>query len=192
MEWMIICIVVVAISCFFIGFFIRGSHNNRQNVRDEVLINDSNNRQNESDVLDENRNNMVRENTGDHEVILVNTYSNKDLSISHSSYQINSKVLKKKSNSFGKSSRQNLAISQTNLIINNNILFNRIDDKHDSDKIMSLFRTPGELRQRLEKREKIDKQQISRRYRKVKSKTNDMSAPKPMDEDEDVKEDDKI
>ena len=181
MEWMIICIVVVAISCFFIGFFIRGSHNNRQNVRDEVLINDSNNRQNESDVLDENRNNMVRENTGDNEVILVNANINKDLSISHSSYQINS---------FRKNSIQNLAISQTNLIINNNIVFNRIDNKHDSDKIMSFFRTPGELRQKLEEREKIEKQQISRRYRKVKSKTNDMSAPKPMDVD--VKEDDEI
>ena len=165
MEWMIICIciVVVGISCFFIGFCIRRSNNNRQNVR---------------------------ENSDDNEVILVNTYSNKDLSISHSSYQINSKVLKKKSNSFGESSRQNLAISQTNLIINNNIVFNRIDNKHDSDKIMSFFRTPGELRQRLEEREKIDKQQISRRYRKVKSKTNDMSAPKPMDED--VKEDNEI
>lgn len=165
MEWMIICIciVVVGISCFFIGFCIRRSNNNRQNVR---------------------------ENSDDNEVILVNTYSNKDLSISHSSYQINSKVLKKKSNSFGGSSRQNLAISQTNLIINNNIVFNRIDNKHDSDKIMSLFRTPGELRQRLEEREKIEKQQISRRYRKVKSKTNDMSAPKPMDED--VKEDNEI
>lgn len=165
MEWMIICIciVVVGISCFFIGFCIRRSNNNRQNVR---------------------------ENSDDNEVILVNTYSNKDLSISHSSYQINSKVLKKKSNSFGGSSRQNLAISQTNLIINNNIVFNRIDNKHDSDKIMSFFRTPGELRQRLEEREKIEKQQISRRYRKVKSKTNDMSAPKPMDED--VKEDNEI
>lgn len=165
MEWMIICIciVVVGISCFFIGFCIRRSNNNRQNVR---------------------------ENSDDHEVILVNTYSNKDLSISHSSYQINSKVLKKKSNSFGESSRQNLAISQTNLIINNNIVVNRIDDKHDSDKIMSFFRTPGGLRQRLEEREKIEKQQISRRYRKIKAKTNDMSAPKPMDED--VKEDNEI
>ena len=158
MEWMIICfcIVVVGISCFFIGFCIRRRRGN-------------NNRQN------------VRENTDDHEVILVNTYSNKDLSISHSSYQINS---------FVESSKQNLAISQTNLIINNNIVFNRIDDKHDSDKIMSLFRTPGELRQRLEEREKIEKQQISRRYRKIKAKTNDMSAPKPMDED--VKEDNEI
>lgn len=165
MGWMIICIFVVGISCFFLGFCIRRRRGN-------------NNRQN------------VRENTDDHEVILVNTYSNKDLSISHSSYQINSKVLKKKSNSFVESSRQNLAISQTNLIINNNIVFNRIDNKHDSDKIMSLFRTPGELRQRLEKREKIEKQQISRRYRKVKSKIKDMSAPNPMDED--VKEDDEI
>ena len=156
MGWMIICIFVVGISCFFLGFCIRRRRGN-------------NNRQN------------VRENTDDHEVILVNTYSNKDLSISHSSYQINS---------FVESSKQNLAISQTNLIINNNIVFNRIDDKHDSDKIMSFFRTPGGLRQRLEEREKIEKQQISRRYRKVKSKTNDMSAPKPMDED--VKEDDKI
>lgn len=187
MEWMIICIVVVGVSCFFIGFCIRRNNNNRQNVRDEVLINDSNNRQNGSDVLDENSNNMVRENTDAHEVILVNTYSNK-LSISHSSYQINSKVLKKKSNGFGGNSRQNLDISQTNLIINNNIVFNGIDNKHDSDKIMSSFRTPGELRQRLEEREKIEKQQISRRYRKTKSKINDMSAPKPIDED--VKEDD--
>lgn len=141
MEWMIICIFVVGISCFFIGFCIRRrNNNNRQNVRDEVLINDSNNRQNESDVLDENRNNMVRESTGAHEVILVNADINKDLSISHSSYQINSKVLKGfnnpfqrdasvfmascrvakrksnsfKSNSFGKNSIQNLAISKTN------------------------------------------------------------------------------
>ena len=182
MEWMIICIVVVGISCFFIGFCIRRSNNNRQNVRDEVLINDSNNRQNESDALNENRNNMVRESTGTHEVILVNADINKDLSISHNcSYQINS---------FGKSSIQNLAISQTNLIINNNIVFNRIDNKHDSDKIMSFFRTPGELRQRLEEQEKIKKQQISRRYRKIKSKINDMSAPKPMDVD--VKENDEI
>ena len=165
MGWMIICIFVVGISCFFLGFCIRRRRNN-------------NNRQN------------VRENTDDHEVILVNTYSNKDLSISHSSYKINSKVLKKKSNSFVESSKQNLAISQTNLIINNNIVFNRIDDKHDSDKIMSFFRTPGGLRQRLEEREKIEKQQISRRYRKVKSKIKDMSAPNPMDED--VKEDDEI
>ena len=165
MGWMIICIFVVGISCFFLGFCIRRRRGN-------------NNRQN------------VRENSDDNEVILVNTYSNKDLSISHSSYQINSKVLKKKSNSFGKSRIQNLTISKTNLIINNNIVFNRIDDKHDSDKIMSFFRTPGGLRQRLEEREKIDKQQISRRYRKVKSKTNDMSAPKPMDED--VKEDNEI
>lgn len=165
MEWMIICIFVVGISCFFLGFCIRRrSNNNRQNVR---------------------------ENTDDHEVILVNNYINKDLSISRNcSYQINSKVLKKKSNSFVESSKQNLAISQTHLIINNNILFNRIDDKHDSDKIMSFFRTPGELRQRLEEREKIEKQQISRRYRKIKAKTNDMYAPKPIDED--VKEDDEI
>lgn len=189
MELMIICTVVVGISCFFIGFCIRRSNNNRQNVRDEVLINDSNNRQNGSDVLEENRNNIVRENTDDHEVILVNTCINKDLSISHSSYQINSKVLKKKSNSFGESSIQNLAISQTNLIINNNIVSNIIDDlKRDNDKRMNFFRRPGIFRQRLEEREKIEKQQISRRYRKVKSKTNDMSAPKPIDED--IKEDD--
>ena len=105
MEWMIICIVVVGIFCFFVGFGIRRSNNNRQNVRDEVLINDSNNRQNESDVLCENKNNMVIESTCAHEVSLVNTDINKDLSISHSSYQINS---------FGKSSIQNLAISKTN------------------------------------------------------------------------------
>ena len=186
MEWMIICIVVVAISCFFIGFFIRGSHNNRQNVRDEVLINDSNNRQNESDVLDENRNNMVRENTGDHEVILANTDINKDLSISHSSYQINS---------FRKNSIQNLAISQTNLIINNNIVFNRIDNRHYCNKGMSLFRQPGIFSRRLEELEKIEKQEIekmkqrlSRRDRKIKSKIKDMSAPKPIYEN--VKEDD--
>ena len=86
MEWMIICIVVVGIFCFFVGFGIRRSNNNRQNVRDEVLINDSNNRQNE--------------------VSLVNTDINKDLSISRNcSYQINS---------FGKSRIQNLAISKTN------------------------------------------------------------------------------
>lgn len=188
MELMIICTVVVGISCFFIGFCIRRSNNNRQNVRDEVLINDSNNRQNGSDVLEENRNNIVRENTDDHEVILVNADINKDLSISHSSYQINSKVLKKKSNSFGESSKQNFAISQTNLIINNNIVFNRIDDKHDSNEGMNFFRRPGIFRKRLEELEKIEKQQISRRYRKVKSKTNDMSAPKPIDED--IKEDD--
>ena len=217
MEWMIICIVVVGIFCFFVGFGIRRSNNNRQNVRDEVLINDSNNRQNESDALNENRNNMVRESTGAHEVSLVNTDINKDLSIScNCSYQINSKVLKKKSNSFGKSkiqnlaisktncyqinsfekSRiQNLAISQTNLIINNNIVFNRIDDKHDSDKIMSLFRQPGIFSRRLEELEKIEKQEIekmkqrlSRRDRKIKSKIKDMSAPKPIYEN--VKEDD--
>ena len=35
MEWMIICIVVVAISCFFIGFCIRRNNNNRQN---EVIL----------------------------------------------------------------------------------------------------------------------------------------------------------
>ena len=198
MWWIIICIVLVGISCFFIGFCIRRSNNNRQNVRDEVLINDSNNRQNESDVLDENRNNIVRENTDDHEVILVNNYINKDLSISRNcSYQINSKVLKKKSNSFGKSSMQNLAISQTNLIINNNIVFNRIDNKDDIDKGMSVFRQPGIFRQRLEEREKIKKQQIEqmkqrllRSDRKIKSKIKDMPAPKPMDED--VKEDDEI
>ena len=166
MEWMIICIciVVVGISCFFIGFCIRRNNNNRQNIR---------------------------ENTDDHEVILVNTYSNKDLSISHSSYQINSKVLKKKSNSFVESSKQNLAISQTNLIINNNIVSNIIDDlKRDNDKRMSVFRQPGIFRQRLEKLEKIEKQRLSRRYRKIKSKIKDISAPEPIYED--VKEDDEI
>ena len=168
MEWMIICIVVVAIFCFFIGFCIRGSHNNRQNVRDEVLINDSNNMQNE--------------------VSLVNTDINKDLSISHSSYQINS---------FGKSSIQNLAISKTNLIINNNIVSNIIDDlKRDNNKGMSVLRQPGIFRKRLEELEKIEKQEIekmkkrlSRRDRKIKSKIKDMPAPEPIYED--IKEDDK-
>ena len=206
MEWMIICIVVVGIFCFFVGFGIRRSNNNRQNVRDEVLINDSNNRQNESDVLCENKNNMVIESTCAHEVILD---INKDLSISHSSYQINSKVLKKKSNSFGKSSIQNLAISKTNLIINNNIGIGRdlqnkygslkiveninfdvIDNRHYCNKGMSVFRQPGIFRQRLEKLEKIEKQQISRRYRKIKSKIKDMPAPEPIYDD--VKEDDEI
>ena len=164
MEWMIICIciVVVSISCFFICFCIRRSNNNRQNVR---------------------------ENTGDHEVILVNADINKDLSISHNcSYQINS---------FGKSRIQNLAISQTNLIINNNIVSNIIDDlKRDNDKRMSVFRQPGIFRQKLEELEKIKKQEIekmkqrlSRRDRKIKSKIKDMPAPEPIDED--IKEDDK-
>ena len=205
MEWMIICIVVVAISCFFIGFCIRRNNNNRQN-----------------------------------EVILANTDINKDLSISHSSYQINSKVLKGfnnpfqrdasvfmascrvakrksnsfKSNSFGKSRIQNLAISKTNLIINNNIGIGRdlqnkygslkiveninfdvIDNRHYCNKGMSLFRQPGIFSRRLEELEKIEKQEIekmkqrlSRRDRKIKSKIKDMSAPKPIYEN--VKEDD--
>lgn len=228
MEWMIICIVVVGIFCFFVGFGIRRSNNNRQNIRDEVLINDSNNRQNESDVLCENKNNMVIESTCAHEVILD---INKDLSILRNcSYQINSKVLKKKSNSFGKSriqnlaisktnfyqinsfgksSIQNLAISKTNLIINNNIGIGRdlqnkygslkiveninfdvIDNRHYCNKGMSVFRQPGIFRQRLEKLEKIEKQQISRRYRKIKSKIKDMPAPEPIYDD--VKEDDEI
>lgn len=228
MEWMIICIVVVGIFCFFVGFGIRRSNNNRQNIRDEVLINDSNNRQNESDVLCENKNNMVIESTCAHEVILD---INKDLSILRNcSYQINSKVLKKKSNSFGKSriqnlaisktnfyqinsfgksSIQNLAISKTNLIINNNIGIGRdlqnkygslkiveninfdvIDNRHYCNKGMSVFRQPGIFRQRLEKLEKIEKQQISRRYRKIKSKIKDIPAPEPIYDD--VKEDDEI
>ena len=228
MEWMIICIVVVGIFCFFVGFGIRRSNNNRQNIRDEVLINDSNNRQNESDVLCENKNNMVIESTCAHEVILD---INKDLSILRNcSYQINSKVLKKKSNSFGKSSIQNLAISKTNfyqinsfgkssiqnlaisktnLIINNNIGIGRdlqnkygslkiveninfdvIDNRHYCNKGMSVLRQPGIFRQRLEKLEKIEKQQISRRYRKIKSKIKDMPAPEPIYDD--VKEDDEI
>ena len=178
MEWMIICIciVVVSISCFFIGFCIRRSNNNRQNVR---------------------------ENTGDHEVILVNADINKDLSISHSSYQINSfgkssiqnlaisKTNCYQINSFEKSRIQNLAISKTNLIINNNIVSNIIDDlKRDNNKGMSVLRIPGKFRQRLEELEKIEKQQISRRYRKIKSKIKDMPAPEPIYED--IKEDDKI
>ena len=202
MEWMIICIVVVAISCFFIGFFIRGSHNNRQNVRDEVLINDSNNRQNE--------------------VSLVNTDINKDLSISRNcSYQINSfwksriqnlaisKTNCYQINSFEKSRIQNLAISKTNLIINNNIGIGRdlqnkygslkiveninfdvIENRHYYNKGMSVLRIPGKFRQRLEELAKIEKQQISRRYRKIKSKIKDMPAPEPIYED--VKEDDEI
>ena len=203
MEWMIICIVVVGIFCFFVGFGIRRSNNNRQNVRDEVLINDSNNRQNE--------------------VSLVNTDINKDLSISHSSYQINSfgkssiqnlaisktncyqiNSFEKSSiqnlaisktncyqmNSFEKSSIQNLAISKTNLIINNNIVYNIIDDlKRDNNKGMSVLRQPGIFRKRLEELEKIEKQQIARRYRKIKSKIKDMPAPEPIYED--IKEDDK-
>ena len=183
MEWMIICIVVVGIFCFFVGFGIRRSNNNRQNVRDEVLINDSNNRQNE--------------------VSLVNTDINKDLSISHSSYQINSfgkssiqnlaisKTNCYQINSFEKSRIQNLAISKTNLIINNNIVSNIIDDlKRDNNKGMSVLRIPGKFRQRLEELEKIEKQQIARRYRKIKSKIKDMPAPEPIYED--IKEDDKI
>lgn len=175
MEWMIICIVVVAISCFFIGFCIRRNNNNRQN-----------------------------------EVILANTDINKDLSISHSSYQINSKVLKKKSNSFGKSRIQNLTISKTNLIINNNIGIGRalqnkygslkiveninfdvIDNRHYCNKRMSVFRQPGKFRQRLEKLEKIEKQRLSRRYRKIKSKIKNMPAPEPIPIYEDIKKDDK-
>ena len=148
MWWMIICIFVVGVFCFFIGFGIRRSNNNRQNVRDKVLINDSNNRQNESDVLKDlsiSHNCSYQINNAD---------INKDLSISHSSYQINSKVLKKKSNSFG---------------------------GNDIDKRMTVLRIPGKFRQRLEKLEK--KQQISRRYRKIKYKVKNMFAPKPMDVD---------
>ena len=201
MEWMIICIVVVGIFCFFVGFGIRRSNNNRQNVRDEVLINDSNNRQNE--------------------VSLVNTDINKDLSISHSSYQINSfgkssiqnlaisKTNCYQINSFEKSRIQNLAISKTNLIINNNIGIGRdlqnkygslkiveninfdvIENRHYYNKGMSVLRIPGKFRQRLEELAKIEKQQISRRYRKIKSKIKDMPAPEPIYED--VKEDDEI
>lgn len=166
MEWMIICIVVVAISCFFIGFCIRRSNNNRQN-----------------------------------EVILANTDISKDLSISHSSYQINS---------FGKSRIQNLTISKTNLIINNNIGIGRalqnkygslkiveninfdvIDNRHYCNKRMSVFRQPGKFRQRLEKLEKIEKQRLSRRYRKIKSKIKNMPAPEPIPIYEDIKKDDK-
>ena len=201
MEWMIICIVVVGIFCFFVGFGIRRSNNNRQNVRDEVLINDSNNRQNESDVLCENKNNMVIESTCAHEFSLVNTDINKDLSISHSSYQINSfgkssiqnlaisKTNCYQINSFEKNRIQNLAISKTNLIINNNIVSN-------INKGMSVLRQPGIFRKRLEELEKIEKQEIekmkqrlSRRDRKIKSKIKDMPAPEPIYED--IKEDDK-
>lgn len=88
MWWMIICIFVVGVFCFFIGFGIRRSNNNRQNVRDKVLINDSNNRQNESDVLKDlsiSHNCSYQINNAD---------INKDLSISHSSYQINKSVLR--------------------------------------------------------------------------------------------------
>ena len=202
MEWMIICIVVVGIFCFFVGFGIRRSNNNRQNVRDEVLINDSNNRQNE--------------------VSLVNTDINKDLSISRNcSYQINSfwksriqnlaisKTNCYQINSFEKSRIQNLAISKTNLIINNNIGIGRdlqnkygslkiveninfdvIENRHYYNKGMSVLRIPGKFRQRLEELAKIEKQQISRRYRKIKSKIKDMPAPEPIYED--VKEDDEI
>lgn len=178
MEWLIICIVVVGISCFFIGFCIRRSNNNRQNVRDEVLINDSNNRQNGSDVLEENRNNMVRENTGDHEVILVNADINKDLSISQTNLIINNNI------GIGRA----LQNKYGSLKIVENINFDVIDNRHYCNEGMNFFRRPGIFRKRLEEREKIEKQQISRRYRKVKSKTNDMSAPKPIDED--IKEDD--
>ena len=202
MEWMIICIVVVGIFCFFVGFGIRRSNNNRQNVRDEVLINDSNNRQNE--------------------VSLVNTDINKDLSISRNcSYQINSfgksriqnlaisKTNCYQINSFEKSRIQNLAISKTNLIINNNIGIGRdlqnkygslkiveninfdvIENRHYCNKGMSVLRIPGKFRQRLEELEKIEKQQISRRDRKIKSKIKDMPAPEPIYED--IKEDDEI
>lgn len=138
MWWMIIYIFVVGVFCFFVGFGIRRSNNNRQNVRDKVLINDSNNRQNESDVL-------------------------KDLSISHNcSYQINNADINK-----------DLSISHSSYQINKSVL-----------------RIPGKFRQRLEKLEKKQqkkKQQISRRYRKIKYKVKNMFAPKPMDVD--VKED---
>ena len=55
---------------------------------------------------------------------------------------------------------------------------------------MSVLRIPGKFRQRLEELAKIEKQQISRRYRKIKSKIKDMPAPEPIYED--VKEDDEI
>lgn len=204
--------------------------NINKNLREKIMLESKLENKNSGISNDENRNNMVRENTGDHEVILVNADINKDLSISHSSYQINSKVLKKKSNSFGKSkiqnlaisktncyqinsfekSRiQNLAISKTNLIINNNIGIGRdlqnkygslkiveninfdvIENRHYCNKGMSVLRIPGKFRQRLEELEKIEKQQISRRDRKIKSKIKDMPAPEPIYED--IKEDDEI
>lgn len=189
--------------------------NINKNLREKIMLESKLENKNSGISNDENRNNMVRENTGDHEVILVNADINKDLSISHSSYQINSKVLKKKSNSFGESRIQNLAISKTNLIINNNIGIGRdlqnkygslkiveninfdvIDNRHYCNKGMSLFRQPGIFSRRLEELEKIEKQEIekmkqrlSRRDRKIKSKIKDMSAPEPIYED--VKEDDK-
>jgi cell division protein FtsB len=82
---------------------------------------------------------------------------------------------------------RNLQNKYGSLKIVENINFDVIDNRHYCNKGMEVFRQPGIFRQRLEK---IEKQQISRRYRKIKSKTNDMSAPKPIDED--IKEYDEI
>ena len=72
-----------------------------------------------------------------------------------------------------------------------NINFDVIDNRHYCNKRMSVFRQPGKFRQRLEKLEKIEKQRLSRRYRKIKSKIKNMPAPEPIPIYEDIKKDDK-
>lgn len=154
--------------------------NINKNLREKIMLESKLENKNSGISNDENRNNMVRENTGDHEVILVNADINKDLSISQTNLIINNNI------GIGR----DLQNKYGSLKIVENINFDVIDNRHYCNKGMEVFRQPGIFRKRLEELEKIEKQQISRRYRKVKSKTNDMSAPEPIYED--IKEDDEI
>ena len=97
MEWMIICIVVVAIFCFFIGFCIR-RNNNRQHEEREVLIN-----ANENLEINYSQNNL-----------------DSKLAMKHSSVVLPLEVVRVtnyQTNGFKKNDIQNLEISQINLQI---------------------------------------------------------------------------
>lgn len=160
--WWIICVAVVVILYFFIHF----------KIRNEVNEIEASSERTKTFVIMGNESNEID--------------ASKDLSISSScNFQINGNGLRERK-------IQNLEISRTNIIIgkdlqkerNNslnkvhNIDFGIINKKNKED--MNCFRKPGIFRQKFKGVEIDSAAIVSRRYRYIKLKTKNMSAPKPI------------
>lgn len=159
--WWIICVAVVVILYFFIHF----------KIRNEVNEIEASSERTKTFVIMGNESNEID--------------ASKDLSISSScNFQINGNGLRERK-------IQNLEISRTNIIIGKDLQKERnnsLNKVHNIDfgiinnnkEDMNCFRNPGRFRQKFKGVEIDSAAIVSRRYRYIKLKTKNMSAPKPI------------
>ena len=175
--WWIICVAVVVIFCFFIHFKIRNEINEiearTERTKTFVILG---NESNEMDIPIERKIHVILSNESNEIDV------SKDLSISHScNLQINGKeksVLKRRHLCPLVPIEKDLQKERNNSLNKvHNIDFGIINNNKED---MNCFRKPGIFRQKFKGVEIDSAAIVSRRYRYIKLKTKNMSAPKPI------------